>query len=208
MTKSVSLLILFVMVFSLSACGASKADIKKADDFITSLSSFESTDPVNDIDELVDASAAVINLPDKAFEFKDGWEKKKDEHEKYFYIFNTDATLSVYTGSGKVKRVTYTFCVDSAKDMYGAADNLIGIYGEPASVYLNGAASSHGDVDRATNNSEDPELTYSYAWKTELQGQSIYVYEAYYNASGVNFSYVIVSNFLNIADPSQNKFWN
>jgi len=208
MRKWISFFILLSIIFSSSACKTSKDDIRKANDYLSDLGTFDTSDFVSSSAKFADLTAAVINLPADVFNYKSGWSKKSNEYEKYIYIFNSDSTMSVYTGSGKIGRVTYTFKVDSVKSIYKSADELIAIYGKPETVYLNGSASSHAEVDQATNKSDDSELTYSYVWKTKLQGQTIYVYEAYYNASGTNFSYVVVSNYLNTTNNSQNSMWN
>lgn len=208
MTKIIALLLVLVMIFTLAACKASKTDVKRADDFLTGLASFTDANPISSIDKLADLSASVVTLPSNAFDFSKGWEKKTGEREKYLYIYNSDATLSIYTPSDNVSKVTYTFCVDTVKDIYNAADNLIDIYGDPALVYLDGVTSSHSEVDRSTNDSNNKDLTYSYVWKTELHSQTIYVYVAYYYASGINFSYIVISNFLNIANSNPKKFWD
>lgn len=207
MAKRVFMSVLLAALFSLSACKASTLDIKKADDYLAALSSFKSEDASDKIDELAELSATVINLDAKAFDFKNGWYNLNNSSKEYLFIFISHGSLTVFKEENKVTRLDYTFCVDSTRDMYDAADNLISLYGEPASVYLNGAPSSHSEVDQAASSSDDPELTYSYVWKTELQGQPIYVYEAYYLQNGIHFSYVIVSSFLKLSGTSQD-FWN
>ncbi len=203
MAKPVSILMLLVMVFSLSACKASKSDLKKAGDFITGLAAFKTADPISDMAALADFSASVITLPSQAFDFKKGWNLKDGEYAKYAYIFNADTTLSIDAASDQVNKVSYTFCVHSDRDIYNSADKLISIYGAPLYVYLNGAASSHSEVGRAAEANKDPKLTYAYIWPTQLQGQSLYVYEVFYDASGINFTYIIISNHLD----TTNKLW-
>lgn len=206
MAKPLSLIVLLVIVFSISACGASSTDIKKADDYLTALSSFKSDDPTEKLDELAELSATVVNLNVKAFDFENGWYNLNNSSKEYLFIFNSHGSLTVFKKDNKVSRLDYTFTVDSAREMYVAADHLIDLYGEPASVYLNEAPSSHREVDKASSSSDNPELTYSYVWKTELQGQTIYVYEAYYLQNGINFSYVIVSDYLKLSGTTQD-FW-
>lgn len=205
MSKILSLCVFLIIVLSLSACRVSKADIRKADEFIYKLSSFESADPVSDIDELADLSASIINLPVDAFDFDDVWEKKKGESEKYVVIFGADATLSVYFSSGKIYKVTYTFCADSAQDTQDSIDNLVSIYGEPESVSLNGEVSSHSEAEQATNIGDNPDFKYYYEWVTELQGLNISVYEAYYYGSGINFTYIVISKSKD--NTVINKWW-
>ena len=206
MSKPVALFVELALIFTLSACHSNKADVKRADEFLTALSSFESADHITDIDELVDLSASIIGLPVKAFDTKDGWERKKDENEKYIVLFNADTTLSIYFSSGKINRVTYTFRAASAQDTHDSIDNLVSIYGEPTSVSLNGKDSSYSETSRAANNSDNPDFKYYYEWITELHGQNISVYEAYYDDSGINFTYIVVSKYKEIG--IINKWWS
>ena len=160
------------------------------------------------MEKLAELSSSVLGLHAAAFGFKNGgWQLKEGEYNRYVSIFNADATLSAKVSSDKIERISYTFTVKSDRDIYNSADRLISLYGQPIGVYLNSAPSSHSAVDRATTDSTDPKLTYSYAWRPKLRGQDVYVYEAYYNASGIKFTYIIISTVLVTVNSNQLQFW-
>jgi uncharacterized protein YxeA len=190
MKKAVTLLTALVMILLVSSC-VKKADVNRANHFLESLDALKTAEPAADLETLIDSSASVINLNARAFDLKKGWDKKYTKYKRYNYIFNSDGTLSLYLSMGKVEKTAYTFTVGSTSDIYDAGENLTASLGTPI-VTLNSVESSQNDVQRAIKSGGDPDLRYCYEWTIDLEGQSIYIYLAYYYNSGTNFGYLVV----------------
>jgi hypothetical protein len=194
MKRLAILLIVLSMLCALAACGAGEAEVKKADDFLSGLSTLDSADAIKDVDKLVELTAPVINIHANAFDLSRGWEERTHEYEKYVHIFGSDGKVYIYVTDGRITKAAFTFVVGTNKAIFDSADILTGIYGEPEKVQLNGAPSSNVEVKRAIEDSSKPDFRYNYTWTPNLKGRSLSVYESYYYASGVNFCYIVIKN--------------
>lgn len=195
MTRGISLLIACVMMIVVSACSPNKpdrVDTNRVAGYLSGLSTLNAGDPVKDTSTLVDLSLSVLYVPKNAVTYGPDWARKSNRFEKYYDLFGSGGTVSLYENETQVNKTSYTYLVKTTKQVYQAADKLIGIYGKPDSVTLNSIDSTQDQVILAADKGNDPDLRYCYEWTLKQDNHKYYIYLAYYYKSGLNFTYLVV----------------